>query len=228
MAIKRLAFIVAAHMLLTSCLLTPGKFVSTLDIRKDRTFAFSYAGEVVVVEEKSDIAECGADDEDCDSAALAAEAAGKKTAQEAKLREIGEALGREAGYRSVEYLGDRKYRVDYAVNGKLDRNFIFPFNSDAAAIFPWVAVELRKDGTARLKAPGFGGENDVPGVGPGNPFDDSAKLREGTFTLTTDAEIVMQNEEGGPRPGPGGGKTIVWRITPASKTVPTAVLRFAP
>ena len=224
----RLALIAAAPLMLVSCLLTPGKFVSSLDIRKDRSFTFTYAGEVIAAEEKMTGAEsdCDEGEEGCDVNALARKKADKAAEQEAKLREVAEALRREAGYRSVEYLGNRKFRVDYAVSGRLDRNFIYPFNSDATAIMPWIAIELRKDGTARMKAPGFGEDEMVSGMGPTGPLSESSGQREGTFTLTTDAELVMQNEESGIQPGPGGTKRVVWRVTPATKAAPTAVLRF--
>ena len=48
------------------------------------------------------------------------------------------------------------------------------------------------------------------------------------ITLTTDAEIVMHNNEAGPKPGPGGMKTLSWRVTPLTKDAPTASLRLAP
>ena len=226
MSYARLGFIAAAALLLASCLLTPGRFTSSLDIKRDRSFTFTYVGEAIVAEEQGNLqpAECAPDDEGC-TPSSAADKAQKAAAQEAKLREIGEALSKEAGYRSVEYLGNRKFRVDYAVSGTLDRNFIYPFNSDAAAIIPWIAIELRKDGTVRMKAPAFGEESGgVPGAP--NPLGDSAREREGTFTLTTDAEIVAQNEESGAVAGPGGTKRIVWRVTPSTKAAPTAVLRF--
>ncbi len=226
MNIARLAIVTVAAMLLASCLLTPGKFVSTLDIRKDRSFAFAYAGEVIAFDEKAN-EECKTPDgEECDAAEKAAASARRLAEQETKLREIAAALGKEAGYRSVEYLGQRKFRVDYAVSGRLDRNFVYPFNSDASAIFPWISIELRKDGTARVKAPAFGEGGDASGLGPLNPMEQAAAQRDGSFTLTTDAEIVMQNEESGAQPVPGGGKKMVWRVTPASNIVPTAVLRF--
>jgi hypothetical protein len=226
MTYARLALVLAAPLLLVSCLLTPGKFTSTLDVKRDRSFTFTYVGEAIVAEEQGGLqqAECAEDDEDC-TPPTAADKAEKAAAQEAKLKEVGEALSKEAGYRSVEYLGNRKFRVDYAVSGTLDRSFIYPFNSDAAAIIPWIAIELRKDGTARIKAPGFGDEGGGTGAAP-NPLAETAREREGTFTLTTDAEIVAQNEESGAAAGPGGTKRIVWRVTPSSKLTPTAVLRF--
>ena len=41
MGYARFAFILAAPLLLASCLLTPGKFTSTLDINRDRSFTFT-------------------------------------------------------------------------------------------------------------------------------------------------------------------------------------------
>lgn len=227
MTIGRVAFILTAPLLLASCLLTPGRFTSTLDIKRDRSFAFTYAGEVIAVDEKANETCRTEAGEECDAAAQAAAKAKRDSEGEAKLKEIAEALSKEAGYRSVQYLGQRKFRVDYAVSGRLDRNFVYPFNTDAAALFPWIAIELRKDGTARVKAPAFGEGNDMGAMpGPINPMEQAAAERQGTFTLTTDAEIVMQNEESGLQAGPGGTRKIVWRVTPTSQTVPTAVLRF--
>jgi hypothetical protein len=58
----------------------------------------------------------------------------------------------------------------------------------------------------------------------GMPTPSNAEGREGSFTLTTDASLVMHNNEEGAAPGPG--TKVVWRVTPTSKTVPTAVVRF--
>jgi len=56
---------------------------------------------------------------------------------------------------------------------------------------------------------------------------DRNEALDGTFTLTTDAEIGMHNEEGGAQPGPGGMKTLTWRVTPLTRDAPTASLRLA-
>jgi hypothetical protein len=214
-----------ALLLLSSCLLTPGKFVSTLDIKRDRSFTFTYVGEAVVMKDQTAKEECEPG-KNCDAASVAAAKAKTLAEDEAKLKAIGAALAKESGYRSVQYVGERKFRVDYQISGKLDRAFLYPFNSDGAALYPWIAVELRQDGTARVKAPGFGDEGSAMGPVTGTPLDE-AQQREGTFTLTTDAEIVMQNEEGGAQPSAGGTKTMVWHVTPTSHAVPTAILRFA-
>ena len=44
--VSRLALVLLAPLLLVGCLLAPGKFTSTLTINADRTFTYSYQGEV--------------------------------------------------------------------------------------------------------------------------------------------------------------------------------------
>jgi hypothetical protein len=140
----------------------------------------------------------------------------------AKRRVIADALAREVGYRAVEYLGNDRFRVDYSMSGRLDRGFAYPINLDALAIAPWIVVEVRQDGTARMKAPAFGDPDESMGGPTGK--DKDAGGREGTFTFTTDAQLVMQNNEDGL--AAGTGTRIVWKITPATKAVPTAVVKF--
>jgi hypothetical protein len=215
MRIGRIVLALGTALLLASCLV-PGKFTAALDIRRDRSFTFTYVGEVYLIENEAP----GPDGEKAEP--TSAEAA--KAKQEQERREVADALGKEQGFRSVRHLGGNRFAVDYATSGRLDHAFLFPFNSDAQAVFPWVAVELRKDGTARMKAPGFGDEASagppLAGLGGGG----TADLRDGTFTMTTDAGIVMHNVEEGVAPGPR--KTLVWRVSPSTKTVPTAVIRF--
>ena len=213
MRIARLALALAAPFLLASCLLSPGKFTSTLDIRKDRSFTFTYVGEIISADPKVTDGS-GADAQPAKPAAPTAETIAQRKA-------IAEALSKEEGYRSVEYLGGDRFRVDYSVSGRLDRGFAYPINLDAMAFIPWVAAEVRKDGTVRIKAIAFGDPGDA--MGSGNPSG-PAEGREGTFTLTTDATVVMQNNEAGVAAGPG--TKIVWRVTPTTKAVPTAVVRF--
>jgi hypothetical protein len=212
MRIARFALALAAPLLLVSCILSPGKFTSTLDVRKDRSFTFTYAGEVIVNDPK--VSGNG------ETAAEPAKPGPPSAETIARRRAIAEALAKEEGYRSVEYLGGDKFRVDYALSGRLDRSFVYPINLDAMAFIPWIAVEVRKDGTVRIKAPAFGDPSEAMGGVPG----ENADGREGTFTLTTDAGIVMQNNEEGT--APGSGTRIVWKVTPSSKIVPTAVVRF--
>lgn len=169
--------------------------------------------------------ECGrmpAEDEAGGMADADADAAEKKAEKEAKFKAIGEALTKEAGYRSVSYKGDGVFMVDYRISGKLTHGFMWPFNMDAEVIFPFVAIELRGKDVVRVKAPAFG-DNDSPAKGK---MDDKSKL-DGTFTLTTDGEIVSQNNEDGATSA-GGRKSVTWKATPLSKDAPMAVVKVAP
>ena len=226
----RWAFVLAAPLLLAACLLTPGQFTSTLDIRADRSFTFTYVGEVVVTDPGTAFsqgvqegAQSGTEEgeEDTGDEEAAAEPQGPAPElSEAERQAIVDALSREVGYRSVEYVGENKFRVDYAISGRLDRNFVYPMNLDATAVIPWIAVELRRDGTARVTGLAFG---ESSGDAPMNSAD-SNRHRNGTFTLTTDAELVMHNNESGAQSGERS--TVAWRITPTTRNAPVAVVRF--
>ena len=212
----RIALALAAPLALAGCLLTPGKFTSKLTINADRSFSYSYIGEVYALDPDR-ITKSDAADKPDTSAASKADA-------EMRNRAIAEALSKEAGYRSVRYLGDGKFLVDYQVAGSLTHNFIYPFNLDGQAIMPFVAVELRANGTVRVKAPGFANESrDQAGLMSG--MKDSSALLDGSFVLDTDAEIVSQNSEDGPL-ATGGRRTISWKVTPLTRDAPVAVLRL--
>jgi hypothetical protein len=204
----------AAPLLLTGCLLAPGKFTSKLVLNADRSFTYSYVGEVHALDPESSMRSSGDDKAKPD--------ASKKAEAETKNRAIADALSKEAGYRSVRYLGEGKFLIDYQVSGTLTHNFIYPFNVDAQAIVPFVAAELRVNGTVRVKAPGFANEaKDQAG-----PMGDaSGDKLDGTFVLETDAEIVSQNNEDGPMTA-GARRTITWKVTPLTRDAPTAVLRI--
>lgn len=246
MKFAKLALALAAPLLLASCLFTPGRFVSTLDIKADRSFTFTYVGEVVAIDPSDEMmrgapagnGDTGGGDPsvnhgDTDGGGAEQPAippsrppltAEQMAAAIAKQRALGEVFAKEAGYRSVEYLGNNRFRVDYAISGRLDHSFVYPVNLDAKSIIPWIAIEVRKDSTARVSALAFGDADSLFGTGKGKG-DMNASGREGTFTLTTDASLVMQNNEDGL--APSRGTRIVWRITPVTRAVPTAVVRFA-
>jgi hypothetical protein len=206
----------ALPLLLAGCLLTPGKFTSRLVLNADRSFTFTYQGEVYALDPESTMRASSEEKAKPDPA--------KKAEAEAKNRAIAEALSKEAGYRSVRYMGEGKFLVDYQVSGTLTHHLVFPFNVDAQAIVPFVAAELRANGTVRVKAPGFANENKDQ-MGPMSGGDTSADKLDGTFVLDTDAEIVSQNNEDGPVAA-GARKTISWKVTPLTRDAPSAVLRL--
>lgn len=248
----RILFALAAPLLLGACLLTPGKFTSTLDIRADRSFTFTYKGEVIALdmakemgkgmpgdpapqEDKESLEKDGSSDSVFAPTAFAAEEEAKSgepdlsdaADNETKMKAMAEALSKEAGYKSVQYAGNSKFLIDYEVRGTLDHGFVYPFNIDAEIVFPFIAIELRGKDTLRVKAPGFANEDSkksgMGGMGAPSP---ESKL-DGTFTLTTNAEIVSQNNENGATAAPNGRK-FVWKVTPLTKDQPMAVLKVAP
>ncbi|QHL89780.1 hypothetical protein GVO57_01755 [Sphingomonas changnyeongensis] len=215
-------------LLLTGCLLTPGKFSSRLTVNADRSFTFSYQGEVIALD--PDKAMSGAMSDAIEGAAKnKAEAAKNREAEgrdnAAKNAALAEALGREAGYRSVRYLGGNRFLIDYQLSGTLSHGFVFPFNSDAGAIFPFLSVELRANGTVRVKAPGFAADDS--GLGRDAPgMNRPASEVDGVFVIDTDAEIVSQNSEDGATAGTEGRRLLSWKATPLTRDAPTAVLRL--
>lgn len=237
MKLARIAMALAAPFLLAGCLLAPGRFTSSLDIRADRSFTFSYQGEVIAFDPGGDMtqeltaamasgmASATAGEGQKPAVKPATPASSSKAPEtpeiRAKREAIAVALLKEEGFRSVRYLGDAKFAVDYRIAGRLDRGFVFPFNSDAGAVIPWLAVEVRKDGTVRVKAAGFGNESSAA---TGSQVGGPERQSQGAFTLTTDATLVMHNNEGGTVPD--DAKKVAWQVTPTSKTVPTAVIRF--
>ncbi|MCA1198815.1 hypothetical protein K9B35_12625 [Sphingomonas sp. R647] len=246
---KGIALAILAPVLLVGCAFSPGKFASTLTILADRSFTFSYQGEVIAVDIAGEMAKGmgdafkGLGDEDGDEkkkktttslwrdaawqedddAVEAEDDAEEAAKKEAKFKAIAEALTKEAGYRSVTYKGDGVFVVDYQISGKLTHGFLWPYNLDAEVIFPFVVLELRGADAVRVKAPAFG-DNDS--LGKGKSDNTNTKL-DGTFTLITDGELVSQNNEDGAKTE-GTRRTVTWKATPLSKDAPMAVVKFAP
>lgn len=243
--LSRLALALLLPFALASCVLTPGKFVSTLKIDADRHFTFTYVGEVIALQDDdmtkglgdmstpSPTDPASADDDGTptlqqialqEKDTPAESPAAKKAAADAKNRAMAAALSKEAGYRKVTYLGDGKFSIDYSISGTLDHGFLFPYNLDAEAVFPFLAIEVRANNTVRMKAPGFANESSSKSMGmPG--MDKGSSQLDGVFTLDTNAEIISQNNEEGPAAA-GARKTITWKVTSLTKDAPSAVLRM--
>jgi len=244
--------LLAAPLLLTSCLLEPTRFVSTLDIAPDRTFTFSYVGEVRLMESQPDLpTPAGTDDSDesadkpdstearyiaiaaTDNGAEAANATladgGDSPEDAAKLELLAEALRSEYGYRAARYIGNRTLAIDYRISGTLDHAFTFPFNPDGEVIIPFIAIELRGKDRVRMKAPAFANDdskaNPASGMMGGG---EKPSLLDGTFMLTTAAEIVSQNQEDGAERLPDGKRKISWKVDGNLRDAPMAVLRVKP
>ena len=253
--------LIAAPLMLTSCLLVPAKFTSTLDIRADRTFTYTYVGEVLLPKTDKPGSE-GSDDSPAEDDAAptsdeaqlfriaantaskgkaatksdkAVETFGDPSEEAGQFRRLATTLASEYGYRSVRYIGNRKLAIDYRITGKLDHAFVFPFNPDGEVFVPFLAIELRGKDRVRVKAPGFANDESTSGAmgGMGGlgglPGGESKGSQlDGTFTITTNAEIVSQNQEDGAQSLPDGGRKLVWTVNPGTRDAPLAVLRVSP
>jgi len=255
--VARWLLLLIAPLLLASCIVTPTKFVSTLDVRADRSFTFTYVGEMELMKSKTPPDFGATDEEDGDALdegetePLLYKIANRKqgapdkpdgkpdedfsdSADEAtQLKALAEALSREYGFRSVRAVGGRRLAIDYAISGRLDHAFVFPFNPDGNVVLPFLAIELRGKDRVRIKAPGYANERDAGAAlggmtGLGGAGDTEASPLDGSFTLTTDAEVVSQNQEDGVVTVPDRRKRIVWRATPQTRDAPMAVLKVAP
>lgn len=237
-----------APLMLSSCLFLPGKFASALTIHADRSFTFTYTGEVAAIDLQAMMGKAMQAGAAADKNKKPKDAAGappfgdltlspeEQAKQDDTFRKLAADLAREAGYRTVEYRGKGLFYVDYQVSGVLNHSFVYPYNLDNQMIWPWIAVELRGKDLVRVKAQGFA-RPDASGMGMGSmgsmsafPFagiGDAVSRLDGTFTLTTDAELVSQNNEEGATTA-GANRTVTWKVTPATKDAPMASVRVKP
>jgi len=154
--------------------------------------------------------------------------------------ELAQRQRKQAGWRSVVYKGDGVFLVDFALTGRIDRDFAFPTIERMPSANPFITLSRRQDGTVRIDAPGFmalgsggpftamlGGLGGLAAQGPGNKAQMAAlPLPDGTFTLTTDAAILANNTEDGAGSG-GNEQRLQWTIGSRTTAAPMAVLRLA-
>ena len=280
---RRLAgagFVVAIALVLSGCLLWPGKFASTLDLRKGGAFTYTYDGEIHLMA-LSKLAQMGnqatseeftpetcytdeIEERDCTDEELAeqktaweegaAERAQKKAQEAESMRamlggidpadpaaadELAAKLRRQAGWKRVDHKGDGLFDVSFALTGRIDHDFQFPTMEGFPMVNVFVAVTRRADGTVRIDAPGFAPQSSgnpfqgmMAGMG-GMPMPDGkggekmpAMPRiDGTFTITTDGEILANNTDEGPKPA-ANGRALGWTINARTKSAPTALVRI--
>ncbi len=156
------------------------------------------------------------------------------------MRELARRIERQHGYRSVTYEGKGVYSVDYAVNGPLDRDFVFPlFQEQREVLTPFVVVRRQKGGTISVTTPGYiaGGLKNrfqQPGLmgvaGFAEDYEDSENVKKndkpaGRFTITTQGQFKSQNS-GAKLVINKGTRTANWDIKPSSKATPSAVVKL--
>lgn len=140
-------------------------------------------------------------------------------------------LAKEQGWKSVVHKGDGIFEVDYALTGRLDRDFVWPIFPGVEIIKPIVVAHRRTDGSVEVGAPGLATHNDqtlraLGSAGPPSDMADKPNARTaGDFTLTTDAEVITNNTDDGPATA-GARKTLRWTVTPDTRDAPRSLLRL--
>lgn len=257
-------------MLAAACIFVPGKFTSQLDLRKDRSFRFAYAGEIVMLPlQKSKQAafepeachDENYDEHPCTQDELAAQ---KKTWEESRAEkektdaqaakallggmdpndprageELAAKLRRQVGWNKAVYKGDGRFDVDFAIAGKLDHDFAFPTIEGFPMANAFVQLSLRQDGSVRVDAPSFGpskGSGSMMGAmlsgmngetGSEAADADNTAEADGTFTITTNGEILANNTDEGPQKAPNG-RVLNWVVNARTPAAPTALVKLKP
>ena len=151
------------------------------------------------------------------------------------MAEFARRLQGQAGWKRVQHKGNGVFDVDYELSGRIDHDYVFPVFPEVDLIVPFVKVVRLTGNRVRVVAPAFvqpqeGGlkglgaamQGGVPGAGGGDSW---MKKPEGTFTVTTDAEIVTNNTHDGPVRTPTG-RTLKWTVGPLDTARPEALLQL--
>ncbi|PEQ10844.1 hypothetical protein B2G71_20515 [Novosphingobium sp. PC22D] len=268
------ALVALLSLALSACLFAPGRFGSALDVKRDGSFRFSYAGELYLMplmkaaekakftpepcydDETGEARKCNSADLDRQRSEWEAERQQDAKGSAAMMGMFGgvdpgdpeapgafaETLLRQKGWRKVEYMGDGKFEVDFMLEGRLDHDFLFPTIEGFPMANALVQVSLRDDGSVRIDAPGYGagggmmGGMAMRGIMSGamskveqtstEADADDMPAIDGTFTITTDAQVLANNTDEGPQQTPVG-QTLTWKVNNRTPAAPTALLRLA-
>ncbi|MCB2062113.1 MAG: hypothetical protein KDE25_01390 [Novosphingobium sp.] len=227
-------------LLLAACILMPGRFTSSLDLRKDGHFSFAYKGEIHFVspsdldEGKGDGAKSASKEQE--EAQMKAMLGGADLSDPKAAEEFARKLMRQHGWKSVKSMGKGRFDVDYAVSGTLTHDFTFPVIDDFPQANPFVQVILRGDGSARVNAPAFSsGASGSPlrSLARMGAMDEANKdkgpqlpVMEGTFAVSTDGAILANNTEEGPRTDASGSSVLNWKVDDSTASAPSALINL--
>ncbi len=137
------------------------------------------------------------------------------------------------GWKSVVYKGDGVFAVDYQIGGRLDHDFVFPLLPQSDLVFPFVVLKRQADGSVRVAAPALIGGGikalaaRLKGIGAAMTDKEvpTSTKTQGSFTVTTDGEILTNNTEDGAAKVPTG-RQLMWEIGPDSEKVPEALVKL--
>jgi hypothetical protein len=147
------------------------------------------------------------------------------------MDEFARRLQGHSGFSRVQHKGKGVFDVQYALSGRLDHDFVFPVFPDVEFVIPFVKVSRLSGNRVRVTAPAFvQAQEGFKGMGTmfqgaGDKGASPAKKPEGSFTVTTDAEIVTNNTQDGPVRDPRG-RTMKWVIGPLDAKKPETLLQL--
>lgn len=137
------------------------------------------------------------------------------------------------GFNKIEHLGDGVFMVDYSTSGRLADGFAFPIFPSVSVGAPMLYVTRLDDGNLSVVAPAFRVVPDDEKSSAGEARNEAGQQEKkaipvkGSFTLTTDAPILMSNSKSGAVTA-GTLKTLRWDIGPGPSEAPKALLKLAP
>ncbi len=151
--------------------------------------------------------------------------------------ELADRMRKQVGWKSVQYAGDGKYVVDFAIAGRLDHDFNFPSLERVPMLTPFVAIYRRADGSVRIDAPAFSANASggpmgamMQAMGANTNANEAAPQGmpelDGSFAIVTDGEVLANNTDDGPLSGAAGMRRLAWKVTPRTTTAPTALIKL--
>ena len=139
------------------------------------------------------------------------------------------------GWKTVSYRGKGVFDVEYTLASKAGHDFVFPIIPQGGDfIIPFVQLRKREGASVIVSAPALvgGGMKALASrakmMGAAMADKDMPKstiATRGTFTLTTDAEILTNNTDDGPV-ADARGRKLVWEIGPETEKIPEALVRL--
>jgi len=239
------ALALIAPLLLTGCLLIPGKFESQLRLMNDGTYSFTYNGQMQMAEgdenpmssqsgmAADEAGDGGQQDDDQKNLAMSAIFGGAVPGDDEGLNKFAEQLAKYDGWNEVEYVGNNLFEVEYAVSGNFDQMFAFPTMPGATMQFPFVQIIRRSGGELEVLTPAMAGPGGLAGaMGPMPMGGSSEKTKmepiDGVFTIVTDGEVLTNNTEDGLTLS-GGTKNMRWKVdgTSGPDGSPRAIIKLA-
>jgi hypothetical protein len=160
---------------------------------------------------------------------------GFNPADDAQMQALAKRLTKYDGWKSATYQGKGVFLVDYSLTSKTGHDFAFPILPEGNVIFPFVTVRKRENGSVFVQAPSFttgglaGLADRMKGVGgmaglAGKGAAPNSRTK-GTFTLTTNGELLTNNSEDGPV-ADAVGRKVVWEVGAGSDKVPEALVQL--